>query len=364
MLDTNKAGNYRVGLINLTNGSLIQPTTVPTLLPTLTVPPKFSCDSLSVPGYELFDPYTRGPEQIGNPQQGSYLADLKGDGQKELVRTYNDIQNGGTRYKPIMVKIFSGKQNCWQELFAYNGNITSQKPRTGNEVGDIQLLSNFWGNKKDVILVEPISTGYGSGFSSYLNFFTFQNGSFTEIDGPSLNELADYKFTDPAHKGREILVQKALWSDSDGGHFSPHRYQFYKYDWDGSKYVETALGWTKNKYAARIDQVLVAEPDAMFPDKSVFISADQALSVVDKQPDGFLFDKSLKEQMGIIADTAPTSQSPYWYIRIYSKNAAKNAGVLGTVSWAYVDARTGDFVCAWTEYGNANSSCMAGPPFN
>jgi hypothetical protein len=97
--------------------------------------------------------------------------------------------------------------------------------------------------------------------------------------------------------------------------------------------------------------------------QATFISGDEALKVIGNLPDGFLFDKSQKGKVGLVLDGTPTPNSPYWNIRIYAINAAKNAGVLGTISWAYVNAQTGKFVCAWSENGKFNPTCAGGPPF-
>ena len=92
---------------------------------------------------------------------------------------------------------------------------------------------------------------------------------------------------------------------------------------------------------------------------SAFISADQAIRVISRQPAGLLFDKSLIGQMAFATDGTPSCQHPYWKIRIYSKSASSRVGALGTISWAVVDARTGEFTCAWTEYGKLNAECFS-----
>lgn len=162
------------------------------------------------------------------------------------------------RSLPIIVRVFSGPLECLKEEFSYNSYVE-------NELFNIEVLPNFWGDGKNVVMVVGTSTAYGSGSTRHLHFITYRNGAYYLIEGPRLNELSIYKFYDGT--GRKIIVATGIW-ESGEAHFDPHRFGFASYDWTGENYTVTNLGTTKNKYASEsitIDDLIELEPLVLSP---------------------------------------------------------------------------------------------------
>ncbi len=240
----------------------------------------FACPANIPQGYELASGSWNGDMTRTNPDE--LLVDLKGDGAKELIRVYDQqLQVHGSyggRSMPIVVKVFSDPTASCQELFSYTGVQRPDGngvPWGANESGLTSVLAGFFGDQKQVFMFEPISTGYGSGFSYPLNILSWQAGSFQVIQGPILTELDAYKFSGADFPGETILIARGIW-DSVGtfeGHFSPHRVHFESWAWADGQYVKTDLGTTQNKYSivgspsggtvSAIDDIIKAEPGAL-----------------------------------------------------------------------------------------------------
>lgn len=240
----------------------------PSITPLFTASPTTSldkCADINLPKYEIAQTdyqYDAKGNRI-NGKSTEYLADLKGDGQKELVRVF-DEQPGQflQRQLPVTVKIFSGKSNCYKEELVYNGKESGSNDRSGNELNNAKLLTNFWDDGKDVVMAIFESTGYGSGWTAYMNFITFQNGKYIVVNGPTISDLSLYMFNGKNADGLEIIVANAVWA-SDEGHFDPHKYTFEKYSFNGKEYIKKMLGTTNNKYNAPIQEILQKEPDVI-----------------------------------------------------------------------------------------------------
>jgi len=206
-----------------------------------------TCSNLVVPNYDLTAEY------YTNLQVSSY---------QELVRIYLRPSSAfyPTHIPPVIFRLFTHTTNegC------YNETLSSSFP--ANELQESQLIHGFWGDERDALLFIPESTGYGSGFSSNMQFAVYLEGKYQIITGPLLDDRSSYMFPNSNTKGQEILVMRALW-DTNEARFDPHRYQFFKYTWNGKEYIETILGLTKNKYNARIEDVLKAEPNVIYPVK-------------------------------------------------------------------------------------------------
>jgi len=191
-----------------------------------------------------------------------YKIDLNGDQKEEIVRVYDQITNNGARNLPIILKIFSGSMDCLKEDFAYTGRKDPEVNLYENEIADFQILPNFWGDGKNVIMLLGEQTAYGSGFTIYSHFFSFKDGKYLNIDGPELDELSNFKFKNEDIKGKEIIVARAIWAEGEA-HFDYHRYQFEVYNWDGEKYIKKNAGTTKNKYLGDIEEILQKEPEIL-----------------------------------------------------------------------------------------------------
>ena len=158
-----------------------------------------------------------------------FLVDLKGDGAKELVRIYDQqLQIRGSyagRSMPIIVKVFSAADASCRELFSYtaqqkpDGNGT---PWGSNESGFAYATAGFFGDAKQAFLFEPISTGYGSGFSYPIDILSWQAGSFQVIQGPTVTELDIWKFSGVDFPGETILVARGIWDSAPRKSASVH----------------------------------------------------------------------------------------------------------------------------------------------
>lgn len=217
------------------------------------------CSPLDLAGYEV--------AQIHN-NLFDFRVDLNGDKKEEIVRVYRE-KSEYFRALPIVVKIFSGTPDCPKEEFSYQGRRGEKgeplEDLPENEVGSAKVLSNFWGDGRNVVMVFGISTGYGSGHTKYMHFFAFKNGKYIRVEGPKLDELSKYKFGDEKIKGNKIVVARAIWEEGEA-HFDPHRYQFEIYNWNGQKYVMEKAGKTKSKYdiTITIEEIIKAEPEVLF----------------------------------------------------------------------------------------------------
>jgi len=186
---------------------------------------EISCVSLVLSGYKVVNEFS---------------VDFNNDNQNELVRVYaQDVEQACTAELPIVVKIFSGTGFCYKEEFAFTGK--------GYNLASARLMKNFWGDGRDVILLEAGSNACGSGTAVKLFFFTYQEGKYIKIDGPEFSEL-DYYFLSSPPEGKAILLARAKWEEGET-HFGPHRYAFTLYQWDGEKYEEKEITITNNKYA-------------------------------------------------------------------------------------------------------------------
>lgn len=237
-------------------GYVLAPSLEPSITPT--------CANTNISGY-----VPAKTSFLGNPKnnQSTFSADLKGDGTQETIMVYEQKSNG-ERNKPEIVQIFSGNSSCYKLEFSYGGNSGD---RSGNERGFYRVLNNFWGKGQNAFLFEPVSTGYGSGSSSLLNFITYDKstGKYKVIQGPILSELSSFKYNGSDFIGNKILVAESVWGE-DENHFEPHQIHFISYNWNGSSYVINDLGITTKKYDFvsgndTIDSIIRMEPSVVNP---------------------------------------------------------------------------------------------------
>lgn len=188
--------------------------------------------------------------------------DLDGDNQGEVIRIYiedkEDLSN-----KPIVVKVFSGNENCSQALFNYQG--------TGNVVWGTQVFSNFWGDGVKAVLIEDVSYAGGSGSTVNITFLTYRHGQYQIIKGPKFSghDWRCCKFDGDNGPGKRIIGAEHWWGlnyeDYCAGCAS--RMQFTIYTWDGKGYAKTEAGLTRNKYGGGdgmdIDEILQKEPSML-----------------------------------------------------------------------------------------------------
>jgi len=211
------------------------------------------CQTVDLPNYEI-------AEIDNSPLE--FKIDLNEDQKEEIVRVYDQKTENGLRNLPIMMKIFSGSQDCQKEEFSYIGEKDPAVNLYENEIADFQIISNFWGDGRNVIMLLGEQTAYGSGFTIYMHLFTFKDGKYLNIEGTELDELSTYKFNDEEPKGKEIIVARAIWVEGEA-HYDYHRYQFEIYRWDGEKYTREEVGTTKNKYLGNIEEILQKEPEVL-----------------------------------------------------------------------------------------------------
>jgi len=201
------------------------------------------CSPVDFAGYELVKNY-------------KFNIDLNNDGEKEIVQVYWDSRE--IKVKPIMVKVFSGTENCPKEVFSFGW---------GNLVGKVKIFQNFWGNRSDVVLVEGMSYAGGCGSSIRLLFLTYREGRYSIVEGPQLGGLHRvYKFDGDDGVGKKIIVAEERWATdfSDYCCGCTHRLQFMIYTWDGEAYTKTVAGITQNRYrSGSIDEILQKEPSVL-----------------------------------------------------------------------------------------------------
>jgi hypothetical protein len=187
------------------------------------------CSPIDFAGYELAKNY-------------EFNIDLNNDGEKEIVRVYWDSKEACDKVKPIMVKVFSGTENCPKEVFSSGW---------GNQVGKAEIFQNFWGDGSDVVLVEGMSYACGCGSTIRLLFFTYREGKYSVVEGPEIGGLSLlYMFTGWNGLGKRIIVAREKW-DSDYSDYCcgcSSKRQFMLYTWNGEGYTEVKGGITQNKY--------------------------------------------------------------------------------------------------------------------
>jgi len=203
------------------------------------------CSPIDFVGYELVKNY-------------NFDVDLNNDGEKETVRVYWDSKEVCDKVKTIMVKVFSGTENCPKEIFSSGW---------GNQVGKAEIFQNFWGDGSDVVLVEGMSYACGCGSTIRLLFLTYREGKYSIVEGPQLGGLGwMYKFNGHDGAGKKIIAAEPKWATdySDYCCGCAHRLQFTIYTWDGGAYTKTVAGTTQNKYLLEsIDEILQKEPSVL-----------------------------------------------------------------------------------------------------
>lgn len=215
----------------------VQPSASPTAIANNVA--KNGCAEVVIPKYEA---------------AAEFPADLRGDRHPELVRLYT--QPSASSYPehvaPLYLKVFSysSDKGCYLELLSQSF--------AANELQGYKRLNNFFGDQKDVVMFIPQSTGYGSGYTSIMQFLVYVNGSFQVVPGPQLTELSSYQFD-----GENLLVATAIWDGNSEGHFDSHKYQLDKYSWAGSSYYKAASATTAGKHPSDIRQILSSEPSLL-----------------------------------------------------------------------------------------------------
>ncbi|MCX6783453.1 MAG: hypothetical protein NT141_00010 [candidate division WWE3 bacterium] len=175
---------------------------------------------------------------------------------------------GITRAKPINVEVFENINNKKSKVFSYTGD----KPEVTNELADAYVASNFLETGKDVLIVHRRNTAYGSGYRDYLTVIGYYgnppsapqdsaNFKYQAIEGPTLIELDKYKLENQLGS---FLVARAFYSESPNleTHYSPHKYEFFRYSWNWDSFLESpSLGKTNNGYdlSISIDQIISDE---------------------------------------------------------------------------------------------------------
>jgi hypothetical protein len=209
---------------------------------------------LSNLNYTIADVVSTGSKAI-------FRADLDGDGNNEEIVVY--WENRQEKSHPIITKVYKYTQNSEaMEVFSFSGEEIKDQIRSGNELYDAKVLPNFWENGKDTFMVINKSTGYGSGYTTYMNFITFGEGKYKVVFGPVLDELTIYKFLGEDHLGTKIAVFKSVWEEGES-HFDFHRYSLEKYTYQNGRYIKVSLGITKNKhdfFNSTFDGILDKEP--------------------------------------------------------------------------------------------------------
>jgi len=187
--------------------------------------------------------------------------DLDGDNQQEVIRIYiEDKEDLGN--KPIIVKIFSGNEDCPQALFHYQG--------TGNVVWGTQVFSDFWGDGAKAVLIRDVSYAGGSGSTVNITFLTYRQGQYQIIKGPKFSghDWRCCKFDGDNGLGKKIIGAEHWWGLNYeyycAGCTSP--LQFIIYTWNGEGYTKTVAGITQNSYGPEsIDEILEKEPAVLNP---------------------------------------------------------------------------------------------------
>ncbi|MDP3732356.1 MAG: hypothetical protein Q8R31_04950 [Candidatus Omnitrophota bacterium] len=207
------------------------------------------CSPIDFPNYEIAKDDWGGRKGAALELQ----VDLNGDKEEETIRVYREPKEECERIKPIMVKIFSGTDDCPKEVFTYYG--------MGNETGKVETFWNFWGDRSNVVLVEDISYACGSGSSVRLRFFVYRNGKYLVAEGPLLGGFWKYKLDGgDSGLGKRIIAAYNVFEEGDCGTCA-QKMQLEIYNWDGKKYVKRKAGLTQGKYFSEsINEIIQKEP--------------------------------------------------------------------------------------------------------
>jgi hypothetical protein len=181
--------------------------------------------------------------------------DLRGNKTFQIFRLYT---KPSTRLFPlndntVLVKLFDQAANCYTDAGL-------QKEFPADSFGDVEVINNFWGDLRDAVVFITKKSGINDQFLGQLHFAVFIDNKFQIIDGPTLDELSGYKFTDQTNKSSGLYVVKPQIDAEDGGNFTPHRYKVFKYIYNGTSYTESFVGLTDNKYLPDINAMMEAEP--------------------------------------------------------------------------------------------------------
>ena len=115
------------------------------------------------PGYEV--------ATVGNDVPAVFPGDLNADGKIETVKIFRD--NIYSRSLPLVVVVFGPNEEGGKEVYRIRMDA--------NELGEAQVINNFQGYSRPAVMFQPISTGYGSGFTSHLDFVVYgENFHFKE----------------------------------------------------------------------------------------------------------------------------------------------------------------------------------------
>ena len=218
------------------------------------------CSPTDFFGYELAKNDWGGNEQAYNLE---FEIDLNKDQTSEIVGIYREISSVGERSKPIMLKVFSGTEDCLQEEFGYTF-------AGRNEVDSARFVSDFWGDGRNAIAITGISYAMGSGYTEQLYLLVWQVDRFSIIEGPSMSASGcqgwPFKFAGENGSATRIITVDSRWSENPSDYCCgcARRLQFYLYDWNGEEYVKIPAGVTQNKYLSEsIDEILQKEPGVL-----------------------------------------------------------------------------------------------------
>ncbi|MDP3990824.1 MAG: hypothetical protein Q8P63_00815 [Candidatus Nealsonbacteria bacterium] len=204
-----------------------------------------------------FSDYEVAKNNKGEPLE--FYLDLNGDNKEETVRVYREAKGECERVKPTTVKVFSGTDDCQEEVFSYQGE--------GNEAWGAQVIPNFLGDGSDVVMVKDASYSCGCGGTTRLIFFAYQEGRYSIIEGPQFGGLGGlYMFDGDNGLGKRIIVTEERWTSDPSDYCCGcvSRRQFIIYNWNGEEYVKTIAGITQNKYLEEsIDEILQKEPSVL-----------------------------------------------------------------------------------------------------
>ncbi|HEX9722177.1 MAG TPA: hypothetical protein VGA53_02835 [Candidatus Paceibacterota bacterium] len=223
--------------------------------------------SMEIEGYDyIFSGF--GPEL-----NGEVKIDLDGDGQEEIVRVYKDDVTFLGRGKPIIVKIFSGTQGDYKEVFSYTSEAIEPYKFANEFFSAPEVFFNFWGDGANAVVLDAIGTGYGSGYAEQLLCFTYRNGQYELFRGPRKSSGEPLKFIGENGLGNKIIVAERRWEPiGPNGERRPGSYcagcsskmQFIIYTWNGEGYHRIEAGTTENLYlSGTIDEILRQEPDVL-----------------------------------------------------------------------------------------------------
>jgi hypothetical protein len=207
------------------------------------------CSPIDFSGYEL--------AKNASGTDYEFNVDLNNDGIKESVRVYQSSANDfGERTGPNMIKIFFGTKDCPKEEF-------SHEFAEENEIHSVQFIANFLGDGRDVIIIDGMSTGYGSGATEKLHFLIWQNDKYSVFEGPEFGiscGLGTYKLAGENDIGNKIIVAVAKYGEDDYCCGCAAKLQFIIYNWNGEAYTKTIAGITQDKYFDEsIDEIIQKE---------------------------------------------------------------------------------------------------------